>query len=124
MTYKEGFEFVQARRSVINPNFGFISQLVHFYKRLYEGFNSIPVTPRVYALCSHEREDPFFIVAKFVSSKVLAFSKLLPFGLACSDARGIFPSTARKANGPARHVCRTDRERVHRIYWEQMPRKD
>ena len=67
MTYKEGFEFVQAQRSVINPNFGFISQLVHFYKRLYEGFGSIPVAPRVYAICSMEREDPFFIVAKFVS---------------------------------------------------------
>jgi hypothetical protein len=40
-----------------------------FHKRLFEeSFNSVPTCPRVFAICSHELEDPERIVAKMVRS--------------------------------------------------------
>ena len=62
--YKDAFEFIQRKREVVNPNLGFITQLMWFYKRLYMPFDSIPITPRVFMVCSHEREDPMRVVAK------------------------------------------------------------
>lgn len=45
----------------------FIAQLICFYKRLYEdAFDSIPVTPRVFVVSSHELEDPEYIIARMV----------------------------------------------------------
>jgi hypothetical protein len=64
--YNEAFEYIQKRREVINPNLGFIVQLMWFHKRLYKTFDSIPVNPRVYTVCSHQREDPNRIVAKLM----------------------------------------------------------
>lgn len=64
--YKEAFDFMQAKRQVINPNLSFITQLMWFHKRLYQPFDSIPVNPRVFIVCSHEREDPLKIVAKLM----------------------------------------------------------
>lgn len=64
LDYNEAFEFIQKKREVINPNLGFIVQLMWFHKRLYKSFDSIPVNPRVYIICSHEKEDPLQIVAK------------------------------------------------------------
>lgn len=57
---------MQQRREVINPNLGFIVQLMWFHKRLYKTFDSIPVNPRVFTVCSHQREDPHRIVAKLM----------------------------------------------------------
>mmetsp|Transcript_40526 Transcript_40526/g.46485 ORF Transcript_40526/g.46485 Transcript_40526/m.46485 type:complete len:203 (-) Transcript_40526:174-782(-) len=37
-----------------------------FHKRLYKTFDSIPVNPRVFTVCSHEREDPHRVVAKLM----------------------------------------------------------
>lgn len=37
-----------------------------FHKRLYKSFDSIPVNPRVYTVCSHQKEDPHRIVAKLM----------------------------------------------------------
>lgn len=54
------------KREVINPNLGFIIQLMWFHKRLYKPFDSIPVNPRVYTVCSQSREDPHTIVAKLM----------------------------------------------------------
>jgi hypothetical protein len=45
----------------------FIAQLICFYKRLYEkSFESVPVSPRVFVVSSHEIEDPERIVARMV----------------------------------------------------------
>lgn len=66
LDYNEAFEFIQKKREVINPNLGFIIQLMWFHKRLYKQFDSIPVNPRVYTVCSHQREDPHRIVAKLM----------------------------------------------------------
>lgn len=53
-------------RGVCSPNTGFIVQLLIFYKRLFEPFDSIPVTPRVFCLSSHQLEQPYVIVARHV----------------------------------------------------------
>jgi len=37
-----------------------------FHKRLYKSFDAIPVNPRVYTICSHQKEDPHRIVAKLM----------------------------------------------------------
>lgn len=66
LDYNEAFEYMQQRREVINPNLGFIVQLMWFHKRLYKTFDSIPVNPRVYTVCSHQREDTKRIVAKLM----------------------------------------------------------
>ena len=53
-------------RGVCSPNTGFIVQLLLFYKRLFESFDSIPVTPRVFCLSSHQIQQPTLIVARHV----------------------------------------------------------
>ncbi len=53
-------------RGVCSPNTGFIVQLLLFYKRLYESFDSIPATPRVFCISSHQLEQPALIVARHV----------------------------------------------------------
>jgi len=46
----------------------FIAQLIQFYKRLYqEAYESLPVSPRVFIVSSHELEDPEYIIARMVS---------------------------------------------------------
>lgn len=66
LDYNEAFDFIHKKRDVINPNLGFIIQLMWFHKRLYKSFDSIPVNPRVYTVCSHQREDPHRVVAKLM----------------------------------------------------------
>ena len=67
MTYQEGLNYITDRRQVANPNMTFMAQLIQFYKRLYENrFESIPTSPRVFVICSHEQEDPWRIVPKML----------------------------------------------------------
>jgi len=66
MTYNGAFELLQASRPVANPNLNFIAQLMWWHKRLYEPFNSIPVSPRVYAVGSHQIEQPGYIVCRLL----------------------------------------------------------
>jgi len=67
MNYSEGFNYLKERRPIANPNMTFIAQLVWFYKRLYESsFDSVPVSPRVFIVSSHELEDPEYIIARLV----------------------------------------------------------
>jgi hypothetical protein len=64
----------------------FIAQLICFYKRLYEvTFDSIPVAPRVFVVCSHELEDPFRIVAKMLMENLYQGKNSK-----CLDPRGVF----------------------------------
>lgn len=53
-------------RAVTSPNTGFIVQLLHFYKRLYEPIEDFPMAPKVFCVGSHERENQERIVAKLV----------------------------------------------------------
>jgi hypothetical protein len=46
----------------------FIAQLICFYKRLFEqSFDSVPVSPRVFMIGSHQPEDPELIVSIMVT---------------------------------------------------------
>jgi len=60
-------QYLLSKRAIVNPNMTFIAQLILFHKRLFEeAFNSVPTMPRVFAICSHELEDPERIVPKMV----------------------------------------------------------
>jgi len=65
----------------------FIAQLVNFYKRLYdESFEALTVSPRVYQICSHEKEDPFRVVARFQMDDLYCGTE----GSKTLDPRGMF----------------------------------
>ena len=67
MTFNEGLTYLKERRPIANPNMTFIAQLICFYKRLFEGsFDSIPVSPRVFMIGSHQPEDPELVVSIMV----------------------------------------------------------
>lgn len=67
MNYQEGFNYLKEKRPIVNPNMTFIAQLICYYKRLYEEqYESVPVTPRVFIISSHELEDPENIIARMV----------------------------------------------------------
>ena len=67
LTFNEALSLIKDRRPVANPNMTFIAQLICFYKRLYEdSFDSVPVSPRVFMIGSHQPEDPELIVSILV----------------------------------------------------------
>ena len=67
ITFAEGYKRVKERRQCANPNMTFIAQLDWFYKRMYDqNFKSLPVSPRVFCLLSHQTEDPQRIVCKLM----------------------------------------------------------
>ena len=87
MTFQEGFTYCKQRRGCVNPNMTFIAQLVNFYKRLYDdSFDSLPVSPRVFQICSHQKEDPFYVVARFQMDDLYCGRE----GDKTLDPRGIF----------------------------------
>lgn len=68
ITFNDGLAYLKEKRPVANPNMTFIAQLICFYKRLFEeSFDSVPVSPRVFMLGSHQPEDPELIVSILVS---------------------------------------------------------
>jgi len=60
---EDGLKFIKEKRRIANPNMTFMAQLIWFYKRLYDrnNINSLPVSPRVFLVTSHNPEDPFKI---------------------------------------------------------------
>ena len=86
LTFNEGLTYLKERRPVANPNMTFIAQLICFYKRLYElSFDSVPVSPRVFMIASHQPEDPELIVSIMIMENLYSgkSSKVL-------DPRGMF----------------------------------
>jgi len=62
---QEGLDMIRKIRAIANPNMTFMGQLIWFHKRLYgSSFDSIPVSPRVFLVCSHQPEDPFKVACK------------------------------------------------------------
>ena len=69
MNYQDRFNYLKERRPIVNPNMTFIAQLICYYKRLYEeSFESVPVSPRVFVVSSHELEDPEYIICRMVNT--------------------------------------------------------
>jgi hypothetical protein len=71
MPYQDAFKLVKDRRGIVSPNLGFMVQLMMFYQRLFESYSQMPIQPRVFAVSSHQVEDPFTIVARFIFEEKL-----------------------------------------------------
>ena len=87
--YKKSFEeiYTSARiqREICSPNIGFQVQLIWWYKRLFEEYDSLPISPRVFAIGSHQREQPHVVVARILTQPLYVDSEYLTL-----DSRGIF----------------------------------
>lgn len=66
MNHQNAFSIVQKERPIANPNMIFNVQLIWWHMRLYLDYSALPVSPRVYAIGSHQKEDPTFIVARLL----------------------------------------------------------
>ena len=86
MTCPMAFDYIQKLRPIDNPNMMFNAQLFWWHIRLYQDYSSLPVKPRVFAISSHEKEQPYFIVARLLMEHLYEKShntKVL-------DPRGVF----------------------------------
>jgi len=66
MPHKSAFEIIQKVRPIANPNMIFNIQLIWWHMRLFQEYSALPVSPRVYAISSHQKEQPTYIVARLV----------------------------------------------------------
>lgn len=86
---KQSFEQVFANakntRGICSPNIGFQVQLIWWYKRLCEDYESVPVTPRVFAIGSHQKEQPNTIVARLLTQPLYFGADYFTL-----DSRGVF----------------------------------
>jgi hypothetical protein len=63
----DGLKFIRERRQIANPNMTFMAQLIWFHKRLYAtSIDSVPVSPRVFLVSSHQPEDPYRISCRML----------------------------------------------------------
>lgn len=67
LTHQEAFARMQKQRPIANPNMIFNVQLIWWHMRLYQDYSALPISPRVFAVSSHQKEQPMFIVARLVS---------------------------------------------------------
>ena len=65
-TFEEVFRDAKEKRSICSPNFGFQVQLIWWYKRLYEAYDNLPISPRVYVISSHQVEQPHRVVPRLL----------------------------------------------------------
>ena len=86
MTFDDGFTFIRENRGVASPNIGFVVQLMIFYQRLYEPYSKFTIKPKIFAVGSHQLEDPRRIVCRLISEERLYNGQN---GLKL-DSRGIF----------------------------------
>lgn len=86
--YEDALGKIRKSRGICNPNMGYTLQLLWWYKRLYEPYNSIPIKPRVFELCSQSQSDPKLIVAKLRIDKM--FIELDKYPNRIFDSRGLY----------------------------------
>lgn len=88
MTQQNAFTLVKKRRSIIDPNFGFLVQLANFYKRLYAPDElSSNYTPKMFAIGCHQPEDPNTIVVRLIDK---LYHKVGNKPMVKLDPRGMF----------------------------------
>jgi len=85
ITFEEGCSRVRDLRGVSNPNMGFTVQLLQWYKRLYESYDQIKVTPRIFAIGSHQVEQADKVVARMLLEALYS-----PRNNLVLDRRGVF----------------------------------
>mmetsp|Transcript_3090 Transcript_3090/g.6395 ORF Transcript_3090/g.6395 Transcript_3090/m.6395 type:complete len:720 (-) Transcript_3090:2211-4370(-) len=83
--YEDAFRDIRGRRSIASPNFGFQMQLMWWFNRLYNDYKSLPVSPRVFGVGSHQLEQPRRIVAKCIMQGLFRAPEALKL-----DPRGMF----------------------------------
>lgn len=71
MTYDDSFQFIRDNRGVASPNIGFVVQLMMFYQRLYEPYDKFSMKPKIFAVGSHQLEDPRRIVCRLITEERL-----------------------------------------------------
>ena len=87
LTYKNHSEYevvlkdCKQNRDICSPNVGFQVQLIWWFKRLFAEFSAIPVCPRVFVICSFDKDQKDLVVAKLIMGQEA--QNLL-------DPRGIF----------------------------------
>lgn len=50
LTYEQALKHVEERRKIVSPNLGFSLQAQTFYQRVYEGYDSLKYTPKIFGL--------------------------------------------------------------------------
>ena len=87
-SYDKAFTFVQAKREISYPNFGFSIQLQNFYSRLYEDPSKYRYIPKIYAIGSFQNEQAGKIVCRLMNEPFYEHKENgLPRML---DKRGVF----------------------------------
>jgi hypothetical protein len=66
MTCQSAFDLVQKLRPIANPNMIFNAQLFWWHMRLYQEYSSLPVSPRIFSVGSHQIEQPTYLVSRLV----------------------------------------------------------
>ena len=84
-THIQALEKVQNARSVASPNMIFLTQVIWWYKRLYQDYPEIPVNPRVFAIGIHQIDHPYYIAARLLMEHMY-----LKNSTKALDPRGVF----------------------------------
>ena len=88
MTYDQAFNFVQSKRTISCPNFGFSIQLQNFYLRLFEAPEKYRFNPKIFAVGSFQLEQSEKIVCRLMNENF--FKERESKDPRVFDKRGIF----------------------------------
>jgi hypothetical protein len=83
--FEQVFDEAKSKRGICSPNTGFQVQLIWWFKRLCEGFESVPISVRVFAIGSHSKEQPNTIVPRLLTQSLYEDRNYITL-----DKRGIF----------------------------------
>lgn len=83
--FEQVFADAKAIRGICSPNTGFQVQLIWWYKRLCESYESLPVPIRVFVIGSHSKEQPHTIVPRLLTQSL--YEERNYYSL---DSRGVF----------------------------------
>ena len=85
LSFEQVFSDAKLQRGICSPNTGFQVQLIWWYKRLCEDYDSLPISPRVFAIGSHQKEQPHTIVARILTQPLYFGADYLTL-----DSRGVY----------------------------------
>lgn len=86
LNYESAYKMVRQKRGIISPNLGFMVQLMMFHTRIHEDYAKMTIQPKVFAVSSHQLEDPTTIVARLIFDERFYIGK----SVLMLDPRGVF----------------------------------
>ena len=92
LSFEQVYSDAKDMRGICSPNTGFQVQLIWWFKRLCEEYDSLPITPRVFAIGSHQKEQPHTIVARMLTQPLYFGADYFTL-----DSRGVFLVQSRSA---------------------------